>query len=499
MLEPNFSGGSVEFWTAAARGAKASLGRAMRAQETGGARRLGQRLGPLLLGASAALASLLALWGFTVDDALITARVAASLAAGGGHRFNPGGPPVDAVTPLGFAHVLSPFASAGPLGAFAAARWLGAVAWVAAAGLLGVMIARRGRRTVRFLPLAWIAVSAPLGAWASAGMETGLVVAMATLALAQHRLAPLAAGLAAAWRPELLPWAMLLGVGTSLARSARPGPAIAGWALAVTPALGVGLARAVAFGTAMPLAVLAKPASLKDGLGYAVAAALWTGAPWLVVAPRALRTLGRHELALLVAAAAHFPVLALAGGDWMPLFRLVVPVLPTFVLVGAAVAERASLPPTLARSALALGLSLHLAWELGPASRGVFRQRAELVANARPKLAGARAVACLDAGWVGVATSAEVVDLAGVTDPRIARLPGGHTSKRLPQELLESRGVDAVLALRDDQAGSWFRQNDARLAELAELKGFAEAAELPLRGSRFRYVLFLPGHRPERP
>ena len=50
----------------------------------------------------------------------------------------PGGPIVDAVTPLGFAWLLAPFAKHGPLVALAYARVLGASAWLAAAAWLGV-------------------------------------------------------------------------------------------------------------------------------------------------------------------------------------------------------------------------------------------------------------------------------------------------------------------------------------------------------------------------
>ena len=92
--------------------------------------RLGGLLGLVSVGAAMAW-----LWGFTVDDALITCRVAWHLARGVGYRFNASGPVVDAVTPLGFAYVLSPFAAAGPLAALSAAKWLGALL-VAAAGLL---------------------------------------------------------------------------------------------------------------------------------------------------------------------------------------------------------------------------------------------------------------------------------------------------------------------------------------------------------------------------
>src|SRR5690606_35735574 len=76
-------------------------------------------------GLGAALPAVVALRGFTVDDAFITARYAAHIASGIGYRFNAGGPVTDGVTPLGWAYVLAPLASGGPLAAWRAAKWLG--------------------------------------------------------------------------------------------------------------------------------------------------------------------------------------------------------------------------------------------------------------------------------------------------------------------------------------------------------------------------------------
>ena len=81
----------------------------------------------------------------------------------------------------------------------------------------------------------------------------------------------------------------------------------------------------------------------------------------------------------------------------------------------------------------------------GTAGRHVGADRAALVEAARPVLAGFHRVAALDVGWVGAATEADVVDLAGVTDPAIAALPGGHTSKRVDARLLLDRQADALL------------------------------------------------------
>src|SRR5687768_2042879 len=94
------------------------------------------RLGALL-GAAAALIGVASGWGFSVDDALISLRVAQHLGLGHGYRFNVDGSSVDCVTPLGWAHLLAPFSS-GDL--YRNLNWVsaaGALAWIAAGALLG--------------------------------------------------------------------------------------------------------------------------------------------------------------------------------------------------------------------------------------------------------------------------------------------------------------------------------------------------------------------------
>src|SRR5450432_2250088 len=112
-------------------------------------------------GLLSALPALIYLRNFTVDDALIPARYAAHLALGFGYRFNAEGPSTDGVTPLGWAHLLAPFAARGPLAALSAARRLGALSWLAAAGALGVAIAALPGRSRRFAALALVLCSAP--------------------------------------------------------------------------------------------------------------------------------------------------------------------------------------------------------------------------------------------------------------------------------------------------------------------------------------------------
>ena len=94
-------------------------------------------------------------------------------------------------------------------------------------------------------------------------------------------------------------------------------------------------------------------------------------------------------------------------------------------------------------------LGVLLVVRAAPAGRGVQADRADLIRRARPLLRDAQMVAALDIGWVGASTDASIVDLAGLTDPAIALLPGGHTSKRVDTAMLLDRGVDTVVVYSD--------------------------------------------------
>lgn len=413
---------------------------------------------PALAAVAAAALPLAYLRGFTADDALIPARYAAHLASGLGYRFNAHGPVSDGVTPLGFAHLLAPFARSGPLAAFAAARLLGVVAWLSAAAALGVAIARASERPARFLALALVATSAPLAAWSVAGLETGLATALATAAVVipagprASLVGAFAAGLVAWLRPEALPFALVLGlargreldVGVRRRLVAYARPVL----LAALPFAVVVAVRLVVFGRPAPLALLAKPSDLAHGATYALACALLTGGPLAVLAPFAWQRLPSWPRACILAASAHFAAVAVAGGDWMPLSRLVVPALPALVFAAAHVLSVSRLDVGALRIAIAVAGEVWTFARVGPAASRVLADRMALVEAARGVLAGKRVVAAVDVGWVGAATDAEVVDLAGVTDLAIAALPGGHTSKAVTGAMLAERGVEALVVQR---------------------------------------------------
>lgn len=414
-----------------------------------------------LAGALVALVPALVMWGFTVDDALIPLRYARHLAAGSGYRFDLHGPPTDGVTPLPWAPLLVPFYALDPDGgadlvaALERVKVAGVVCWTAAGAALGHALARRAggeRRATAHaaLALAIVALAFPIGAWAASGMETGAATALATLAavsLERPRRAALLAGLAATLRPEMIVWSVLVAGGAALVEQGptRARRVASNVAIAFTPFALCVLVRLVVFGRAAPLAVLAKPSDLQHGVVYAAAASVVVLLPVLAFAPFALRRASPIARTLVIAAAAHASVVAAVGGDWMPYARLVVPVAPSLALVFVDVGRVAHASSTAARSLVALALGIAVAVQAAPAGRHVHDARKALIAEARPALAGAKVVAALDVGWVGAATEARLVDLAGLTDPAIAVLPGGHTSKAVDLAMLLDRDVDTII------------------------------------------------------
>ena len=486
----------------------------------------------VLAGALAALVPACLMWGFTVDDALISIRYAHHLGTGAGYAFNAGAPATDGVTPLPWTFVLVPLSRGGDLlEALVRAKVLGILAWTAAGAALGWRLAAHDapaprdatathdapaprdasasamrvlQHAARVWPLVFVAAAFPVGAWAASGMETGLATALATFAatsFARPNRAALLAGLAAALRPELAPWALTLGAGASIAsRSslastrARLLPAL----LAFAPFASCTLIRLLAFGQPVPLAVAAKPSDASHGLVYAVAALVVGLLPLLVLAPLSLRRASPRAKTLVVALLVHALVMVAVGGDWMPYARLIVPILPGLALAAADIAAVAPRWATLGRAAVAAVLAVYTIVGAAPAGRHVQEDRAALVANARPVLATSKVIAALDVGWVGAASEATIVDLAGLTDPAIAVLPGGHTSKSVDLAMLLDRGVDTIVVYTPPRLvesrllhAPLFAERFAATGKLRAKRNHEPAAgggELPLRETE--YVVF---------
>jgi hypothetical protein len=316
-------------------------------------------------------------------------------------------------------------------------------------------------------------------------METGVATSLATAAALLHA-RPLAAascaGLAASLRPELAPWALV--VATGYARSAGPRRVVTAGAISLAPFAICVLVRLAAFGRPAPLALLAKPSDVAHGALYAAAALVVSATPILALAPRAAWRAGAPAYVPLAAAAVHGCVVVAVGGDWMPYARLVAPIAPGLAYAAALAAPHASRILVAARALLATVAGVHTWIVAAPEGRRVGADRARLVADASPYLAGARAIAAVDVGWIGAAAEARIVDCAGVTDPEIAALPGGHTSKRVDLAMLLDRGVDRVVLCAKPSGPDWRRATFARVVE-------ARLAADPLFEERFRPIGFV--------
>ncbi|MCA9537223.1 MAG: hypothetical protein KC593_26260, partial [Myxococcales bacterium] len=434
--------------------------------------------------------------GYVVDDAFVVFRVAERFSAGQAWAFQ-GDAPADGVTAPLWGALLSVWARLAPAHSTAlGARLMGSACVLLAGSLVLLRVggpaadgafasdpggARDSERTRRYTALV-LGVQLPLVVWAGAGLETGLatlVVALVSGGLlsdvgagttAPEELASAACGTGAgrgapllwlllasvSWlRPELVPVALVAGWYAPRSGALRS-PRVHAVCAVLLGTLGVIVMRIVVFGHPLPLAALAKPSDPLHGLRYVSQALLVSGAVSAVVVTWVLRVRLGTDAALRTTLSSFGPLplryavgvgllaVTLAGGDWMPAGRLLVPLLPLLaVCVGSALA---SLP---AHRALAAVLTLALPLLTGlaalPGLRAQPRAREVGSREVLRALDGATRVALVDVGHLAYAGGFEVVDLGGITDLEIARLPGGHLSKRIPETLLRQRGVDAIV------------------------------------------------------
>jgi hypothetical protein len=84
---------------------------------------------------------------------------------------------------------------------------------------------------------------------------------------------------------------------------------------------------------------------------------------------------------------------------------------------------------------------------VGLSARKVMQAREWLIDRGQGTLASSHKAASLDVGWLGAAFPGDILDLAGVTDARVALLPGGHTTKKIPNSWFDSEQPDTLVLL----------------------------------------------------
>ncbi|HVS09874.1 MAG TPA: hypothetical protein VMS76_08355 [Planctomycetota bacterium] len=312
---------------------------------------------------------------FLIDDAFISFRYARHLAEGIGLRFNPGeSPPVEGFTNLLWVLYLALLERLG-LDPAVGSRAASLACAVALLAWLSAFLARGEERPplVTVLAVLFLATLPPFAVWSTGGLET-MPFALAVFAF-WERLAgdpakprPLQAG---AWalaaillRADGFAWVTIVLVAV-LAVAPRPRPSAIGTAAAIATA---GLALLCAwrwsyFGSLEPNTARAKVdlglTALERGVAYAASLPLAFPSVALVLAAGlwiALRApaprIARQALLILLGGAAY---MALVGGDWMAMFRLLVPALPFLAILFAEVA--AALHRRHGGRALAAGLA----------------------------------------------------------------------------------------------------------------------------------------------
>jgi hypothetical protein len=136
----------------------------------------------------------------------------------------------------------------------------------------------------------------------------------------------------------------------------------------------------------------------------------------------------------------------IVGGDWMPLHRFFVPVVPFLGLLAGvgvrAAFERRDRMVSVALAAAVIGVT-YQRWRAGEDDIAlIFHKHHRLWRNTATKVAawlvareekygeaGRGKVALGDIGEVGYTTDFPIIDLLGLVDPFIAKLPGGYTGK----------------------------------------------------------------------
>jgi hypothetical protein len=439
---------------------------------------------PLAKGLALALASgsmMFASRGLQIDDAFIPASYARSLANGDGYRLTATSAVSDGVTPLPWVFWLAACSKLG-FNAWVAARISGALALILATAFYAFRSRLRAEGVLALLVLG--VLPAPLSVHASTGLETSACTALLFFALGSRGKARLPLlSLVPTLRPELLPavatFAALPLLSLCLAKRTNRAvkllmPTCFHMFLLAVPFAALCMLRQAWFGDPLPLSFYAKPGTILPGVAYTLVGTLLIGA-----LPAVLTLPWGHQRLRLVPYGLGLAAVAFVGGDWMPQFRLLVPLSAIMVDYACRLTTRRwgrePIQREHRRRAVALKATLALSFIATLYSWSVVRRTDILGGEARyQKLAKSAApwlgnhVASLDVGWLAWHhPQIKIFDLAGVTDRDVAHLPGGHTSKHIELTTLHARGVDTLLVYES--------RTRARLAGETSVDAFEQA------------------------
>lgn len=430
-----------------------------------------------LLAATLFVVAYTRLSGFLIDDVFISVRYAAHLVSGHGLVYN-AGERVEGYTNFLWTLLLAPpLAVRWPVIAWI--KWMNAL-WAIAAALLAVRVATVFSRGTdddappawRFLPGAACLVSVPFVLSAAEGLETMMFTALLLLLVSatwtacdDERVPPagLALVLLGFTRPDgwaYLPWMVLAALLRGRSKA---------W---IFRAVLVGLAgltarevfRLAYYGDFLPNTLHAKSAGNRflfdrgwsQLLQFAQVAGGWF---WpLALVPLAFARARAGALALLAAIAVRIAFQIWSGGPWMGRGRFLSPILPLlFVLIAWGMALVLRRGPR-----LAIGVAAILACVLLPGWREArLVERGSLAYGAHLRSAHGRlgadiatltdadAVMAMDDAGLGPLTASRTnIDLLGLNDRHLGRLPGNFGEKSDAQYVFDRNPDLIVLVAR---------------------------------------------------
>lgn len=395
---------------------------------------------------------------YAVDDAWISFRVARNLLDHGVLTFAPSRAPVEGATNLTWTLLSASWIAALPgVDPIVPARLAGLACHMLAVAVgirtAGHAVAQGGgdRRDAALASAVALGAPGSLTFWALSGLETGLwglllSVGVALLVHGRALLAGLCLGALAATRPEgiLAGGLLCLGALALRGRSAGSTAAVFGACVAALEAF-----RLSVYGDWVPNTFHAKSPSLADGAAY-VMGGLGTGGLALLLMPAGVAAVRRRPAAgLLLLASVLVAGTAWSGGDWMPGYRrLTLPLLLTGGLAGVGVGLAADRRQRLlawggvagaAACALVAGAT---GLDHGRFPHGVHARVGENAVDT----GGIRGIAAVDIGRLGWAFPGEIVDLVGLTDAHLARLPGSHGDKPWDEAWFRDHDPDLLIA-----------------------------------------------------
>ncbi len=402
---------------------------------------------------------------FTIDDAYISYRYARNLARGLGLVYN-AGERIEGYTNFLWTVLLAGAIRVG-LDPDVTAKILGALSAFGALGFTYLLAERLKPFEVLPCVATWLlASSIVFSGYAVFGLETSFFVFLllagtwlffresdaAVAALpkpdrgAWNRALPLSGlvfGLAGITRPEAPMYIGILML--FLGRRFFSGQNILRGALFVLPVAAHVLWRRSYYGTWLPNTLSAKTGDLSAQIGWGwdyfqkyattVGPVLYLGIFGVAVSYVARR---REALAFAVIAVLVAAYIVCVGGDWMPAYRFASPFEPfAFLLVDLAardIIDRRSRVATLAFAGFAAVVMAQRGGSLESGRRWILNEdrawRDRTEGTARWLLEHKPGTLALgDIGYIGYVTDYPILDLLGLVDPVISKLPGAYTWK----------------------------------------------------------------------